>query len=202
MLVLVTGATGKVGRHFISRFLDNSRFSRARVRALCHNRTLEAGDRVEAVRGDIAERGAVEAAMRDVTHVLHLATCKETPETIMDVTVKGLFWLLEAFRTSKTAQQFILIGGDAAVGHFHYRHDGPITEATPHRAYPGCYALSKVLEEVMLKQVLYPVRHQRLLPPRAVDHGEGRLQIHPLLRRRRVRRAGVEGRGAGGGGQG
>ncbi len=152
MLVLVTGATGKVGRHFISRFLDNSRFSRARVRALCHNRMLEAGDRVEPVRGDIADRSAVEAAMCDVTHVLHLATCKETPETVMDVTVKGLFWLLEAFRTSQSAEQFILIGGDAAVGHFHYRHDGPITEATPHCAYPGCYALSKVLEEVMLKQ--------------------------------------------------
>jgi nucleoside-diphosphate-sugar epimerase len=70
----------------------------------------------------------------------------------MDVTVKGLFWLLEEFRASPTARQFILIGGDAGVGHFHYRHDGPVTEKTPHTAYPGCYALSKVLEEVMLEQ--------------------------------------------------
>ena len=70
----------------------------------------------------------------------------------MDVGVKGLFWLLEAFRLSPSSKQFILIGGDAAVGHFHYRHAAPITEATPHRAYPGCYALSKVLEEVMLQQ--------------------------------------------------
>jgi nucleoside-diphosphate-sugar epimerase len=70
----------------------------------------------------------------------------------MDVTVKGMFWLLEAFRESKAAKQFILIGGDAAVGHFFYDHGSPVTEATPHRAYPGCYALSKVLEEVMLQQ--------------------------------------------------
>jgi nucleoside-diphosphate-sugar epimerase len=90
--------------------------------------------------------------MRDVTHVVHLATCKETPEDVMDVTVGGLFWLLEAFRESNAAQQFMLIGGDAAIGHFFYRHPGPITEATPHMAYPGCYALSKVLEEVMLQQ--------------------------------------------------
>jgi UDP-glucose 4-epimerase len=68
------------------------------------------------------------------------------------VTVKGLFWLLEEFRASATARQFILIGGDAGIGHFHYRHDGPITEKTPHMAYPGCYALSKVLEEVVLEQ--------------------------------------------------
>ena len=38
-------------------------------------------------------------AMTGVTHVLHLATSKETPESIMDVAVKGMFWLLEACRT-------------------------------------------------------------------------------------------------------
>jgi nucleoside-diphosphate-sugar epimerase len=152
MLVLVTGATGKVGRHFIERFLAEDRFAAARLRALCHNRTLDRSERVEVVRGSIAERRDVEEALEGVTHVLHLATCKETPEDVIDVTVKGLFWLLEGFRASSTARQFILIGGDAAVGHFHYRHAAPITEATPHRAYPGCYALSKVLEEVMLQQ--------------------------------------------------
>jgi nucleoside-diphosphate-sugar epimerase len=81
-----------------------------------------------------------------------MATCKETPKDVINVTVKGLFWMLEAFRVSTTARQFIVIGGDAAVGHFHCRHPAPITEATPHRAYPGCYALSKVLEEVMVQQ--------------------------------------------------
>ena len=47
------------------------------------------------------ELNAVDRAMRDVTHVVHLATCKEIPETVMDVTVKGLFWLLEAFRDAR-----------------------------------------------------------------------------------------------------
>jgi UDP-glucose 4-epimerase len=44
------------------------------------------------------------------------------------------------------------VGGDAAVGHFFHRHPAPITEDAPHMAYPGCYALSKVLEEVMVEQ--------------------------------------------------
>jgi UDP-glucose 4-epimerase len=152
MLVLVTGATGKVGRHFIQRFLADERFPKGRVRALCHNRVLDESDRLEVARGSISDQGAVDAAMDGVTHVLHLATCKETPDEVMDVAVKGLFWLLEAFRNSTAAKQFILIGGDAAVGHFFYDHGAPVTEATPHRAYPGCYALSKVLEEVMLQQ--------------------------------------------------
>jgi nucleoside-diphosphate-sugar epimerase len=104
------------------------------------------------MRGSIADRRIATAALVDVTHVVHLATCKETPADVMDVTVKGLFWLLEAFRLSPTGHQFILIGGDAAIGHFYYRHDAPITEHRPHSAYPGSYALSKVLEEVMLEQ--------------------------------------------------
>jgi UDP-glucose 4-epimerase len=70
----------------------------------------------------------------------------------MDVAVKGLFWLLETCRLSPTFQQFILIGGDAGVGHFVYPHPMPVTETQKHSAYPGCYALSKVLEEVMLEQ--------------------------------------------------
>ncbi len=152
MLILVTGATGKVGRHFIARLFADEKRGHARVRALCHNRMIETTDRIEVARGSIAERDVCVAAMKDVTHVVHLATCKETPDDVMDVTVKGLFWLLEEFRQSKVARQFILIGGDAGIGHFHYRQDKPITEAMPHMAYPGCYALSKVLEEVVLEQ--------------------------------------------------
>ena len=152
MLLLVTGATGKVGATLISRLLREPRWRDARIRALCHNRTLAETDRVEVVKGNIADRACVDRAIAGVTHVVHLATCKETPDIVMDVTVKGLFWLLEAFRQSTAAEQFVLIGGDAGVGHFYYEHDGPVTEKTSHMAYPGCYALSKVLEEVMLAQ--------------------------------------------------
>jgi len=152
MLILVTGATGKVGRNFIDRLLVEPRFATARIRALCHNRLIDESERVEVTKGSIADRAVAAAAIKGVSHVVHLATCKETPDDVMDVTVKGLFWLLEEFRQSPAARQFVLIGGDAGVGHFFYGHDGPITEAAPHMAYPGCYALSKVLEEVMIEQ--------------------------------------------------
>jgi nucleoside-diphosphate-sugar epimerase len=152
MLVLVTGPTGKVGRTFIDRFLADPRFTSGDIRALCHKRVLEGSPRLEIRRGSIADREVAADAVAGVTHVVHLATCKEMPAEVMDVAVKGLFWLLEAFRCSSEARQFILIGGDAAVGHFHHDHGAPITEAAPHRAYPGCYALSKVLEEVLVQQ--------------------------------------------------
>ena len=51
MLILVTGATGKVGRSLIARLLDDPRFSKARIRALCHNRLCDETDRVEVTRG-------------------------------------------------------------------------------------------------------------------------------------------------------
>ncbi len=150
--ILVTGATGKVGRAFISQLLNTPDYDNFIVRALCHNRVLAEHPRLEIARGSIEHNTVVAAAASGVTHVLHLATSKETPESIMDVAVKGLFWLLEACRTSATFQQFIMVGGDAGMGHFHYAHPIPVTEQQKHSAYPGCYALSKVLEEVMLEQ--------------------------------------------------
>jgi UDP-glucose 4-epimerase len=151
-LILVTGAAGKVGQAFIARLLADPAFAHFHVRALCHHRTLPTGPRLQVVKGAMQDRGDVSRAMQDVTHVLHLATSKETPDDVMDVAVKGMFWLLEAARSSASLQQFVLVGGDAAIGHFFYPRHGPVTEAQPHSAYPGCYALSKVLEEVMLQQ--------------------------------------------------
>ena len=150
--ILVTGATGKVGQTFIRRLLGDPQYARFTVRALCHNRKLPVGPRLEVASGSIEDRRVVEEAMAGVTHVLHLATSKETPESIMDVAIKGMFWLLEACRARPGFQQFILVGGDAGMGHFFYPHPVPVTETQKQSAYPGCYALSKVLEEVMLEQ--------------------------------------------------
>src|SRR6202049_3820765 len=156
--ILVTGATGKGGNHFIDRIFRSDDRRNVRIRALCHNRLLEPNARLEIVQGNIADRSVVTKAMHGATHVLHCATCKETPEDVMDVTVKGLFWLLEECRTSASFRQIILIGGDAALGHFFYPHPLPVIEQQKHSAYPGCYALSKVLEEVMLEQ--YFIQYQ------------------------------------------
>ena len=150
--ILVTGATGKVGMHFIHRMLSGNERNEVTIRALCHNRRSEPQPHMEIVTGSIEDREAVRAAMRGITHVVHCATCKESEDIVMDVTVKGLFWLLEECRRSLTFRQFMLIGGDAALGHFFYPHPIPVTEQQMHSAYPGCYALSKVLEETMLNQ--------------------------------------------------
>jgi len=177
--ILVTGATGKVGSVFIKRLLADPKFDSFTVRALCHNREPEPHERIENFHGSIENREVVEQALDGVTHVLHLATVKETPDQIMDVAVKGLFWLLEACRTSPTFQQFILVGGDAGVGHFVYPHPIPVTETQKHSPYEGCYALSKVLEEVMLEQyyIQYDFNGCCLRAPWIMDKDDFKYQL-------------------------
>ena len=152
MHLLITGASGKLGSRVLARLLRASSGSPLKVTALTHSRALDiADDRLSVVRGNIADRAFVETIMDGVSHVIHMATCKEIPDLVMDVTVKGMFWLIEAFR-ARQGKYFILVGGDAAIGHYFYPADGPLSEATPHQAAPGCYSLSKVLEEVLLTQ--------------------------------------------------
>ena len=152
MRFLVTGATGKVGQAFIARVLAEPVLSDVEIVALCHNRIPPAHQRVDIVRGSIAERDTLVRALDGVTHVFHLATVKEDPALVMDVTIKGLFLLLEEARVSTTVRQVLLVGGDAAVGHCFIDYPEPVTELSPRRAYPGVYAFSKVIEEEMVEQ--------------------------------------------------
>jgi len=156
MRFLVTGATGKVGQTFIARVLAHPAFAQARITALCHNRSVAPHERVDVVRGSIADNAVLARALEGVTHVFHLATVKEDPALVVDITIKGLFLLLEAARISKTLRQLVLVGGDAAVGHCFVDYPEPVTELSPRRAYPGVYAFSKVIEEEMVEQY----RHQ------------------------------------------
>jgi UDP-glucose 4-epimerase len=167
MQLLVTGVTGKVGQAFLARFLDEPRWKAARVVALCNNRTIPETDRVKVVRGSINDPATISQVMEGTTHVMHMAAVKEDPAHAIDVAVKGMFLLTEAFRQNKDAEQFILIGGDCSVGHCIVRYDEPVTEASPRRGYPGVYALTKIVEEVMLEQagIQYGVNWTTLRAP-------------------------------------
>ena len=179
MRLLVTGAAGKVGQAFLPAFLADARFSDWDVVALCNNRVIEPAERVEIVRGSISDAEVVASAMSGVTHVLHLAAVKETPELIFDVALKGLFQLLEDFRVSTEARQFILLSGDCTVGHIFQPYDSPITETSPRRAYPGCYALTKTLEEVMLEQfgIQYGINWSTLRAPWIMEKDDFRFAL-------------------------
>ena len=149
--ILVTGATGKVGQAFLRRLLSDPAFDHCAVRALCHNR------RCRRSRGSSRARRSFAARNRARVHAgsdpcgAH-GPCQGNAGTDHGCRGQGPLLAPGRGRASGTFRQFILIGGDNAVGHCVVPHATPVTEAMGHSPYPGCYALAKVLEEVMLEQ--------------------------------------------------
>lgn len=72
MKILVTGATGLLGNNVVRTFLANGHAVRALVRDTANDRPL-AGLDIETVKGDIRDRGAVNASVAGVDVVVHAA---------------------------------------------------------------------------------------------------------------------------------
>lgn len=144
--VAIFGASGKLGQHALA-VLARRGWA---VRALVH-RTPVQGDHVTSVTGSITHEPAVEETISGADIVVQLATTKEDAVTFFDVSVRGTFNILESCRR-QGVKQFILFGGDAALGIWFYPQPVPLDENHPLTAYPGYYAFSKVMEETMAAQ--------------------------------------------------
>ena len=100
MRVLITGGAGFIGSHIAEYFNG-----KADIRVLDNLRSgyksnLDGLD-VEFIEGDICDRAAVKAAMKDVDYVFHLAAMVSVPESMfkiaecVDINVHGLLNVLE-----------------------------------------------------------------------------------------------------------
>jgi len=147
--VLVTGASGKIGRNLAPALVAKG----YRVRAVQFHTPITY-EGVEVIKGSVSDRDFARSALEDMDAVCHLATSKEDRDGFLDVSVRGTFNLLDESRECGHIKQFILASGDASVGIFFYPHPYPIDEQTPLAAYPGYYAFSKVLEETMCAQYI------------------------------------------------
>ena len=144
--VAVFGGSGKVGRRVVPLLLERG----IRVRALVHNTSVE-GDGVESLQGSVTDAAAVREVVKGTDAVIQMATTKEDADTFFDVSVRGTLHILEACRWEGT-KQFLLFGGDAAFGIWFYPQPIPIDESHALMAYPGYYAFTKVMEEVITQQ--------------------------------------------------
>ena len=142
--VAIFGASGKLGRHAL-RVLERRGCN---VHALVHQTPVTSH---RSVVGGISNADAVDEVVRGADIVVQLATAKEDPATFFDVSLRGTFNILEACRKHRV-KQFILFGGDAALGIWFYPQPIPLDENHPLAAYPGYYAFSKVMEETMAGQ--------------------------------------------------
>lgn len=145
-IAAIFGASGKLGRHVLAVLARRG----VTVRALMHQ-TPVAGNGVTCVSGSVTDARCVQEVVRGAEIVVQLATAKEDPDTFFDVSLRGTFNILEACRR-ESVKQFVLLGGDAALGIWFYPQPIPIDENHPLTAYPGYYAFSKVMEETMARQ--------------------------------------------------
>jgi UDP-glucose 4-epimerase len=144
--IAVFGAAGGIGAAVTKTLLDEGHT----ITALQHSRPAPEGCTI--VEGSVTDFDAVQKTVGDNDIVLQLATTKEDRDGFMDIAVGGTFHILDAIKQRGGCEQFVLAGGDCSVGIWYYRHTQPVTEAAPLRAYPGYYALSKVLEETLAEQ--------------------------------------------------
>ena len=144
--VAVFGGSGKLGRGVLDVLVARE----LNVRALVH-RTQLADDDITTISGSVTDPKAVRQVLRGCDAVVQLATTKEDPDTFFDVSIRGTFNILEACR-GRGVKQFILLGGDCVMGIWFHPQPIPIDENHPRAAYPGYYAFSKVVEEVMVEQ--------------------------------------------------
>ncbi len=118
--VLLTGATGFIGRRLAQRFVTSG----CEVSALVlpgEQALLPSG--VKSIPGDITDSAGVAAALRDVspTLIIHLAAAGVTDPGLSfhescRVNVQGLINILETARTTSSLQRIILIGSSYEYG--------------------------------------------------------------------------------------
>ena len=148
--VLVTGAGGKLGGWLAAALLAEG------YEVIGTVRRLPVGiEGVEEVRADVGDAVAMDELVSRSDAVIHLATCKENRAAFIPVSIQGTFNVLDAAMRTKKPQRVILASGDAVNGIYFNRQPVPIHEEMPMVAYPGYYALSKVVEETMFKQYFH-----------------------------------------------
>lgn len=147
--IFVTGASGKIGRSLLPELISAG----YNIRALQFEEPIKY-EGVEIIKGDVRDPNLAKKALKEIDAIIHLANCKENRELFMETNIKGTFYLLDEAKNCGHIKQFIQAGSDARAGIFYYPHPYPIDETYPHRAYPGYYAFSKVLEEVMCEQYI------------------------------------------------
>ncbi|HLC51363.1 MAG TPA: NAD-dependent epimerase/dehydratase family protein [archaeon] len=95
MVILVTGATGRIGKNLIKALAKE----KGRVRALVRNTEPMSSGNVDIVRGDILDRNSLDEAMYGVTTVFHLAAVVDylaPKKQTYDVNVTGTKNVMEA----------------------------------------------------------------------------------------------------------
>jgi nucleoside-diphosphate-sugar epimerase len=141
MVILVTGATGRIGRHLVNALSRGQE----KVRVLVRGKMTEF-ENVEVSYGDITDKESVKKALDGVDTVFHLAAVVDysAPQDVMyDVNVTGTKNILEFFRGKK----FIYLSTMGVLGN---KLNMPADENTPYNP-SNFYTKTKMEAEKLVK---------------------------------------------------
>lgn len=131
--VLVTGATGFLGRHLVLRLLADGEGVRILARSRERAKPLVDGG-AELALGDLRDRDALRSALRDVTVVYHLAgklfAPGEPPSAYRELHVDGTRALLELCEDLPHLERFVHCSTTGVLG---VTGEIPADETAPHR---------------------------------------------------------------------
>lgn len=114
-MILITGATGYIGRHLVNRLVAQGERPRCLVRDIDRATRLFPGDKVEFVVGDTTRPSSLESAMQGVDTIIHAAFVtadhKEAPGYHYEETnVGGTANLVEAAKAA-AVQRIVVLSG-------------------------------------------------------------------------------------------
>lgn len=155
-LILVTGATGKIGSRVVRQLLASGH----KVRALVHRRQLAGLEdpNLETAPGSLEDPDRLQAVCEGVIRVCHLgaafdlfppAVYEKDNALLFRVNVEGTFHLVEFARQLPGLKQFLFASTDAVYNTGARKFEAPVTEDIE-RESQRFYALTKMLGEDLL----------------------------------------------------
>ena len=150
MTILITGATGRVGRELLALRKAEGERVRALVMPGDPGRARLESEEVEIVDGSLTDRAAVATAVEGVRRIAHLAGAmlwgEGADRSLFEQNIEGTFNLLEAIAGKKArVERFFLASSDEVYPSLKARY-APIDESHPLNPY-SFYGLTKETNE-------------------------------------------------------
>jgi 2-alkyl-3-oxoalkanoate reductase len=180
-LLLITGATGLVGRLVVERALTDGWRVRALVRDAASARDLsESG--AELAGGSMTDATELAAASVNVTHVVHAAAKVGDwgpAAGFRAVNVEGLRTLIDALRESGRLRRFVQV---SSLGVYPARdHYGTDESTQPHATGIDGYTLSKIEAEQLLQEAVREHQFPAVIVRPGFIYGPGDRSVLPRL---------------------